>query len=375
MASPKNKVKKKTKALDFRRAFGEVVASGQRVWEHDRSKTVGASENFGCLKQVYFSKREPDQAEQPEADDEVSWGHTERGNLVENWYAVPKLQGMFGADKCFYMGEDQKTFVSGLLSATPDGVVVDQPREALSELEGGPADMGEDGAEISIEIKSFNPQMNITAAKARHVGQVIIQMGILQEKTNYKPKWGIVLYINPVDLQDIRPFVVKYDHKVYERAKERAARVFAPDAKPEDFVSEGRTTGDCIYCPFVRRCRETEVGAVSDEIIDMQDISPNIVERLKSLTITVATLRKEAKERKTELSSAEEELKQLLGQIGSKRVGDKEWSASVSACKGKKKLNTALMEEDGIDLEQYTEEGNGYVRLTAKVKGLKSEDE
>lgn len=375
MAAPKRKIKKKTAALDFRRAFGEAVAAEQRVWEHDRSKTVGASENFGCLKQVYFAKREPDQAEKPEEDDELSWGHTERGNLVENWYAVPKLQNMFGADKCFYMGEDQKTFISGLLSATPDGLVVDQPREALSELEGGPEDLGGDSAEIAIEIKSFNPQMNITAPKARHVGQNIIQMGILQEKTNYKPQWGIILYINPVDLQDIRPFVVKFDQRIYDRAKERAARVFAPDAKPEDFASEGRTNGDCVYCPFVRRCRETEVEAVADEIIDMQDISPNIVERLKSLTITVAQLRKEAKERKTELSTAEEELKQLLGQVGSKRVGDKEWSASVSACKGKKKLNTAAMEEDGIDLEPYMEEGHGYVRLTAKVKGLKSEDD
>jgi hypothetical protein len=364
--------KAKKKPLNFKQSFSEAVVAGQRKWGHDRSTTLGASEVFGCLRQMYFRKREPDSADKPEDPTEVSWGHTERGNLIENSFAVPKLQSMFGADRCFYMGEDQKTFVSGLLSATPDGLVVEQERDALSELPDGPQDIGEDSAEIAIEIKSFDPRTDLTTAKARHIGQNIVQMGVLQEKTNYRPKWGIILYINPVDVSDIRPFVIKFDPAVYEKAKERAARVFAEGAKPEDFIAEGKATGDCVYCEFAYRCREAELHAVSSEIVDMEDISENYQLKLKELALKVAHLRALKKNQKKDLSTAEEELKQLLNSLGTKRVGKDGWSVSISSCKGKKKLNTQAMEDAGIDLEEYTEVGQGYLRLNVSVKGVEA---
>jgi hypothetical protein len=46
-----------SKKLDFHKLFEDFNTANQKVWEHDRSTTVGASEVFTCLRKAWFEKR------------------------------------------------------------------------------------------------------------------------------------------------------------------------------------------------------------------------------------------------------------------------------------------------------------------------------
>ena len=59
------------------------------------------------------------------------WGATLRGRLFEDHFWVPALRACYGA-KLLFAGDQQQTFVSGFLSATPDGLLIDQPCNALA---------------------------------------------------------------------------------------------------------------------------------------------------------------------------------------------------------------------------------------------------
>src|SRR5687767_6526409 len=96
------------KPLDLKKEIGEIVTSEERQFAHDRSVTAGASEIFGCWRRLFLKKREPDKADAPDETDDIEWGTTERGNVIENKFAVPKIQQILGA-AAKHMGEEQVT--------------------------------------------------------------------------------------------------------------------------------------------------------------------------------------------------------------------------------------------------------------------------
>lgn len=360
--------------IDFRAGFNSAMAANQKVWAHDRSQTVGASEAASCWRQNFFKKRHPELADQAEETD-PEWGHTERGNLIENEFVVPTLKHMFGEDKCFYMGEDQKTFVDGRLSATPDGVVVDLPFNALAHY--GIENIV--SGEIATEVKSFGgdhaaPRKRkegdkvFYEARPKHTAQNIVQMGILQRKTNYQPQFGVVLYVNPVNLKDIRVAAVRYDDKVYQNLKERAEAVFAPDKEAKDFPAEGQLTGDCKYCDFCNACSAVEIARNPNANLPTDKFDPATQQRLRELTTKVAEYRKREKVQEKEKKVYENELKNLLMELGTNRAAGDGWSTNLVQYKGRKSLDKdKLVEEFDIDLDEYMVEGNPYYVLQAKA--------
>ena len=42
--------------IDIKAIFDSYYESRQKTWAHDRSKTVGASEVFGCVRKGWFEK-------------------------------------------------------------------------------------------------------------------------------------------------------------------------------------------------------------------------------------------------------------------------------------------------------------------------------
>lgn len=360
--------------IDFRAGFNSAMAANQKVWAHDRSQTVGASEAASCWRQNYFKKRKPELADEAEEVD-PEWGHTERGNLIENEFVVPTLKHMFGEDRCLFMGAEQQTFVDGRLSATPDGVVVDLPFNALENYD----IPNIEGSDIATEVKSFGgdhaaPRKRkegdkvFYEARPKHVAQNIVQMGILQRKTNYQPKVGVVLYVNPVNLKDIRVATVRYDDKVYQHLKARAEAVFEPDKEAKDFPAEGQLTGDCKYCDFCNACSAVEIARNPNANVPTDKFDPATQQRLRELTATVATLRKEEKERDKAKKAVENELKNLLMELGTNRASGDGWSTNLVQYKGRKSLDKERLVEDfDIDIEDYMIEGNPYYVLQAKA--------
>lgn len=368
--------------INFKNGFSAAVAKNQKVWEHDRSLTVGASEVFGCIRECYFKKREPDKAEDPEEAD-PEWGHTERGNLIENEFAVPCLHDMFGESNCFYMGSEQKTFVDGRLSATPDGVVVDLQPDAL--IDYNIEDIGGGGV-IGTEIKTFGGEFAAPKqykapsladptkeaiyykAKVKHEGQAQVQMGLLRRKTNYQPDHVAVLYINPANLKDIRPAVVKYDDRVYDLAKRRAESVFDPTKTAKDFPAEGKLRNDCQYCQFTAICNETDMSRFSGQVRKLSEFPAETQEAVRKQVITVAALRSEFKSLESEKKEAEMALRETLLDLGTTRLADDGWSTSLSKNGGRKRTDTArIVEDTGIDLDDYQTEGQPYFVLRTKA--------
>lgn len=372
-----------SKRINFQTGFNEVAEKNKKVWAHDRTQTVGASEVFSCHRQTFFKKRAPELADEPEGID-PEWGHTARGDLIENEFVVPTLRQMFGDERCLFMGTDQKTLVDGRLSATPDGVITDLPDDAMADY--GIASLGGTGILVP-EVKTFGgdhaapkkkrvadekdatKNLTVYEPRTKHEGQNVVQMGILRRKTNYSADVGVVLYINPVNLKDIRPAPVRYSESVYARAKERAEAVYEPGATAKDFKAEGLFGGnDCSYCEFCTACNAIEMERFPDKAVPTKDFDAETQAELEERARKVADLRKQHKALEADKKMAESELKSRMFDLGTTRIAGEGWSASVSKSAGRKTLDKERIAADfDIDLDEYQKEGEPFFVLRTKA--------
>ena len=103
--------------LDFDQIFDDYIAANQKVWSHDRSLTVGASEAFDCIRKTWFVKRGAEFGF-VENEGEERWGAMERGNLIEEHFVVPAVLGHLPAPaELLGAGDDQETIILGRSSA------------------------------------------------------------------------------------------------------------------------------------------------------------------------------------------------------------------------------------------------------------------
>jgi hypothetical protein len=77
-------------ALQFSKMFQAFSDANEKEWKYDRNASLGASEAFACLRKAFFKKFGY------EADDEyvADWGAAKRGDLIENYFAVPAVQAI-----------------------------------------------------------------------------------------------------------------------------------------------------------------------------------------------------------------------------------------------------------------------------------------
>ena len=125
----------------------------------DRENTVGASEVGQCARRVFYGKNSGDPVYGASSDEDYAdpWGAALRGRLFEDYFWVPALRARFGAE-LLCAGDQQQTFVSGFLSATTDGLLIDQSHDALASL--GIAGIGGDGS-IVVECKTIDPRIKL----------------------------------------------------------------------------------------------------------------------------------------------------------------------------------------------------------------------
>jgi len=349
-------------ALDFNGMFQAFSDSNEKEWKYDRNASVGASEAFSCLRKVHFKKFQYD----PDDDHEQDWGAAKRGDIIENFFAVPATQAIMteGAE-LLYAGEEQETLRKGRLSATPDGLATGLDPDALTQL-GIDDILTED---LVIEYKSFDPRANIKEAKEIHVGQVQVQMGLIHELTEFRPEYAVIVYFNASWLSDIRPYVVKRDPKIYEAAKQRAKMIFAAE-NPVDLMAEGKISGECNLCEFTQECAFTTGENFPKAKRKIED--PAVLDRLAILAGRQKEYAATMKDSEHEKKLVEAEIKEILREHDTKGVGDDRFTISNSWCAGKKSLDTlalaADLQEQGKSIDDYQTEGNGYERLTVKLK-------
>uniref|UniRef100_A0AB74UGN6 Uncharacterized protein n=1 Tax=Caulobacter phage BL57 TaxID=3348355 RepID=A0AB74UGN6_9VIRU len=374
-------------AIDFKQGFDKFVAAHQKVWKHDRSKTVGASEAFGCLRKVWFAKHDAEK----DPDYEQSWGALQRGDLIENHFVEPAVawiaENLTRDAQLIWGGANQKTLASkdAPLTATPDGLMIYADDDALAEY--GIASLGTKGdpdsphACFNLEIKSIDPRVNLKEEKAIHRGQTIIQMGLTRENSFWKPNYAVIIYIDASFFDDIEIFVVPYDHKTFEVAKLRS-RVVYDSATAGEVEAEGKYDGSCTYCPFKVACaRTTKAITPTTGEANSKTTPPAILEEFERLVAEERCASAAKKAAEVGHKTASEALKSWFHKTGVRvaKSTDGKTKVSISWIKGRKTLDQSAVREalaeHGLNIEDYMKEGEGHGRLSISEKGAQKADE
>lgn len=353
--------------LDFDEIFNAYMAQNQKVWKHDRALTVGASEVFDCLRKVWFAKLGEKHGFKKDEDNEA-WGGMERGNIIENNFVVPGMRiGLPKKWKFLFAGEDQETLVHGKASSTPDGLIVDlDPTQPLVIKAGGKIIRIEnlDADCITLEIKSIDPRVSLEEEKAGHFGQTQMQLGIFNEKTKWRPKYSIILYINASFINDVTPFVVKFDPDVYAAGLMRADSIW-PIKDPLKIYPEGKLDGACDYCRWKTACGDAVVKAIPKteanlDPLDFQTFDTTINEYFDA--------KNEFAHAEKAFEIAKEAVKEAMNELGTKKVKAPTYTASWYGQPGKETVDIKAMRADGIDLTPYTQKGAPFdvLRITPK---------
>lgn len=352
--------------IDFKEIFDSYNKSQEKVWEHDRTKTAGASEIFGCIRSSWFSKHAGGKNKYDPDEKEDSWGAMMRGDILEEHYVVPAMHhGLPEGVKMLMAGADQQTLIHNLNSATPDGLIVGVERDALAKY--GVPDLKSNC--FMFEIKSIDPRSNLPEEKAVHHGQCQQQMGIIREKTKWRPYFAVIIYVDASFLDKIKVFIVPYEASKWKAAQKRADMIFNTD-DPKDLKPEGHFNDGCKFCKWKGACSIVQIGSIpkakAGEIAEEDQYE-------------LSALLDEAKEVEAAMKEAKADLEEIKQEIKDKLMAmDKRWfnfekdgqayEASWSSQKGRETFDKKAAEAAGLDLSAFTKTGNPFEKFSIKVK-------
>lgn len=221
----------------------------------DRTKYVSASATGYCARKIKFDNEAlansgyvPEEGTRHTSD--IDWGFFERGHNVEAWAVA--LMHLGGTEHPVVMtGKDQRSFVDGYQSGTPDGVI-----------------MYPNGVGV-LEIKSIDPRTNITRLpKPQHIDQVIQNIDLVSNNMNRSPIGGVLIYIDASNYKKQHVFQIDFHDENADRLYERAEWIMEAQS-PADLPAEGLYKDDCKYCAHTAACsaliRETRKEDGNDE--------------------------------------------------------------------------------------------------------------
>jgi hypothetical protein len=339
-----------------------------RFAPEDRIHTVGASDVGQCERKVYWTKNlgDPDYGAPVDDDYVDSYGAKLRGTVMENVFWAPGLKAAFG-ERLLFAGEDQKTFVSGYLSATPDGMIAQLTMEERVLILRSADEEGV-GTEVMVECKTYDPRTNLADPKTENVFQTHVQMGLVRELTQYKPTHSILSYTDASWWNEGKEFVIAFDASIYANAKKRAERIMtatsAEQLQPEGWIGGGR---DCEYCPFTRPCgverrRVPDAAALAALPADLVAEVTKLARAIKQIDSAIDT-------ESAVMRDLQDRLKTVLRNASVRKVpGVVSWS-SVKGKSGwdNKSIREAAIEA-GVDISAYATEGEPSDRLQITLK-------
>lgn len=346
----------------IRAALDAYAATSDRAWLTDRSQTVGASEVGQCARKVFFAKNEADAVYglSRDAGHVDGWGARKRGSVFEDAFWAPAVKAHFG-ERAIYVGTEQRTFIDGFLSATPDGLLIDQPADALAHH--GVADIG--GDSILLDAKTVDPRTKLDAPKPEHVFQVITGMGLVRQLTNHRPAYALLSYTDASFWDEGREFVVAFDQAVFEEAKRRARDVMlatsAQALRPEGVIAGGQ---ECDRCPFTAACGRARADLVPASASEVdQALSDTIAE----LARHARAARDRSEAAMQEARETEHEVREMLAAAGTRRLEREGLRIQWSPVKGRPSYDNKAIREAaqaaGIDIERFSRAGEPSDRL------------
>ncbi|MBO4228151.1 hypothetical protein [Bradyrhizobium neotropicale] len=341
-------------------SLDSYAATLDKIWAHDRSHTIGASEIGQCARKSFFLKNEHDPVYgvQRDADYTESWGARLRGTMFETHFWEPALRARFGA-RLLLAGEEQRTFFSDFLSATPDGMVVDLTAEEKAEI-GTEADC------VMVECKTIDPRTNLVEAKPENTYQTVVQIGLICEMTEYRPTHSVLSYTDASWWNDVKEFVVAFDPSVYEAAQERAMLIMtatrAGDLLPEGWIAGGK---ECLHCPFTRAC------GIERRNLPFQDIAavdPQFKAEMSDMARELKAAEDARDHDEARVRELQNAIKTRLREKGVRRIpGVISWSN----VKGRAGYDNKAIREAaiaaGVDVEQFKNQGEPTDRLVIQI--------
>jgi CRISPR/Cas system-associated exonuclease Cas4 (RecB family) len=324
---------------------------------HTQAHYVGASEIGLCLRRIKFAKLIPG------GGGTDSWGASQRGKTFEDHFWVPAMRKRYGKN-LLYSGKSQKSLVYGQLRATPDGLLVRQPRDALKDLHVD--DIGP-SCEIVLDCKTIDPRINLSTPKVEHEFQSQIQMALLRLTTKHRPDYAVISYVNASFYDDVVEFAIKYDASVYETAKKRAADIkkakVAGDLPPEGWIAGGK---ECEYCPFVITCQAIR-GDVP-KISKASNIDRGLLDTIVKLAREEKSWAAKASEIEAEQHKMQHAIKELLKAHGLNKVEHDGVMVIWSPVKGRISFDMpalrAAAAKLGLNVQNFETVGDPTDRLT-----------
>ncbi|RPH72750.1 MAG: hypothetical protein EHM78_02270 [Myxococcaceae bacterium] len=324
----------------------------------DRQRTIGASEIGLCSRRMYWVKTEG-RVDEGHGD---RWGARARGKLLEQHFYVPAMRRKYGK-KLLWAGKDQKTFNDRYASATPDGLLIDQPRDLLLK-DFGIADIGA-GQCVLVECKSVDPRVNMSRAKEENEFQTQMQLGLVRELTVYKPEYAILSYMDASFLDEVHEFAIKFDPKVYDAGHKRAVRIKTA-TRPDELPPEGWIAGgkECEYCPFTQAC-----GIVRHSVPESEAAAdPQFTAEITDLCREHERLDGLKDKAEIALNTQKQLIKDRLKDKGIRRIpGVVTWSAVKGRRNYDMKGIRAAATEAGVDVEAYSTTGDPSDMLMVRV--------
>ena len=332
-------------------AVKQYVESQKKEWKHDRRQSVGASEIGQCSRKIWCIKYEDMETGVPRDQDTVdSWGARERGNLIEKHLLVPAMRAKYN-HLAMYMGDEQRTFHDGYLSATPD---------CLLHINGN---------YMLVEFKTIDPRVNLTEPKPEHVYQAQVQMGILNHIGEYKVDKAIISYTDASFLSETKEFEITFDPDYYNAAKIRADKIMLgekmTDFDPEGWIAGGR---ECQHCQFSVACGVQR----KDVPIEDSKADPQFVAEISDLARQYKLAQFMVEKAEIDARKIQTSIKQRLQEKQIRLVVGNGVSVSWTEVKGRETTDVKGLREAaenaGIDLDQYTSVADPSDRLTVTVK-------
>ena len=329
-----------------------MLNDNQKIWEHDRTKSVGSSEIGMCARRVFCEKKNI-----PYDDGYVQTrGAMERGNIIEQKVFVPAMRRRFGR-RVKFAGRSQQTLQLGMLSSTPDALVY--PLK--------PDELGFDHGDcVMYECKSRDPRAKEGQLAENYRAQVIVQMGLVRQLTPYQPTHAVICIINASFIDEVEEHVVAYSADEFHAAQVRAGEIMGAmimqEIKPEGYIAGGK---ECEYCPWAIQCgqQRREVPEKNDEQLD-----PQLLAELDHLASMIRTRQIERDVAEAAVREATETMKQRLREKNRRHFVGQRYKANWTSVKGRTSLNTADLEADlqrfGVSLLDYQIEGTPGDRLT-----------
>jgi CRISPR/Cas system-associated exonuclease Cas4 (RecB family) len=306
--------------LDLELATTEFLNEREKKWKHDRLLTVGASEIGQCARRTWYSKKLGkegwDEGYKP------PFGAAARGDILEENWTVPIVRSALEklGGQLVWAGAGEQVTIEvpeWRMSATPDGLAVNLPVDALTKY--GVTDLMGDC--LVVEMKSFDPRMNEDSLpKMVHVDQINAQMGLIRKQGQYAPAWGIIVYVNASFPDEMKVYPVAYNRLAFDSQVKRSIAIMSVNdgeaLRPEGLVAGGK---ECAQCPFQKRCRGY-IGSVPKASKTWDGLEGYQQTRIRSAVSAFWKSRKQIEQLTQKKQAGQAEIKEAMTDAGARYI-------------------------------------------------------